>query len=139
LYLISSTFWSRTTWTFHCESQAFEKNKGIFLFSNKRIPITFIFRPYLLPCSNVIITLFFLMATPSFSKRFWWTIKFWFKHFTFIFFYIGHTVWHADLSNEHNMFLNFPRSLSILLLQTSKTDNNALDIDATYNLKLRKT
>jgi hypothetical protein len=25
------------------------------------------------------------------------------------------------------------------LLQTSKTDNNALDIDAIYNLKLRKT
>jgi hypothetical protein len=39
--------------------------------------------------------------------------------------------------NEHNM--NFPRYLSILLLQTSKTDNNALDIDAIYNLKLRKT
>jgi hypothetical protein len=31
--------------------------------------------------------------------------------------------------NEHNMVL------SILLLQTSKTDNNALDIDAIYNLK----
>jgi hypothetical protein len=28
--------------------------------------------------------------------------------------------------------------LSILLLQTSKTDNTALDIDAIYNLKLRK-
>jgi hypothetical protein len=41
--------------------------------------------------------------------------------------------------NEHNMLLNFPRCLSILLLQTSKTDNNALDIDATYNLRLRKT
>jgi hypothetical protein len=27
----------------------------------------------------------------------------------------------------------------ILLVQTSKTDNNALDIDAIYNLKLRKT
>jgi hypothetical protein len=27
----------------------------------------------------------------------------------------------------------------IILLQTSKTDNNALDIDAIYNLKLRKT
>jgi hypothetical protein len=25
------------------------------------------------------------------------------------------------------------------LLQTSKTDNNALDIDAIYNLKFRKT
>jgi hypothetical protein len=25
------------------------------------------------------------------------------------------------------------------LLQTSKTDNNPLDIDAIYNLKLRKT
>jgi hypothetical protein len=40
--------------------------------------------------------------------------------------------------NEYNMLLNFPRCLSILLLQTSKTDNNALDIDAIYNLKLRK-
>jgi hypothetical protein len=40
--------------------------------------------------------------------------------------------------NEHNMLLNFPRGLSILL-QTSKTDNNGLDIDAIYNLKLRKT
>jgi hypothetical protein len=39
--------------------------------------------------------------------------------------------------NEHNMLLNFPQCLSILLLQTSKTDN-ALDIDAIYNLKLRK-
>jgi hypothetical protein len=27
------------------------------------------------------------------------------------------------------------RCLSILLLQTSKSDNNALDIDAIYNLK----
>jgi hypothetical protein len=27
----------------------------------------------------------------------------------------------------------------IILLQTSKTDNNALDIDAIYNFKLRKT
>jgi hypothetical protein len=41
--------------------------------------------------------------------------------------------------NEPNMLLNFPRCLSILLLQTSKTDNNALDIYAIYNLKLRKT
>jgi hypothetical protein len=41
--------------------------------------------------------------------------------------------------NEHNMLLNFPQCLSILLLQNSKTDNNALDIDAIYNLKLRKT
>jgi hypothetical protein len=41
--------------------------------------------------------------------------------------------------NEHNMLLNFPQCLSILLLQTSKTDNNALDTDAIYNLKLRKT
>jgi hypothetical protein len=39
--------------------------------------------------------------------------------------------------NEHNMLLNFPRCLSILLLQTSKTDNNGLDIDTIYNLKLR--
>jgi hypothetical protein len=41
--------------------------------------------------------------------------------------------------NEHNMLLNFPRCLSILQLQTNKTDNNALDIDVVYNLKLRKT
>jgi hypothetical protein len=41
--------------------------------------------------------------------------------------------------NEHNMLLNFQRCLSIFLLQTSKTDNNALDIDDIYNLKLRKT
>jgi hypothetical protein len=41
--------------------------------------------------------------------------------------------------NEHNMLLNFPRSLSIFLLETSKTDNNALDIDALSNLKLTKT
>jgi hypothetical protein len=41
--------------------------------------------------------------------------------------------------NEHNMLLNFPRTLSILLFQTSKTDNSALDIDAIYNLKLSKT
>jgi hypothetical protein len=40
--------------------------------------------------------------------------------------------------NEHNMLLNFPRYLSILLLQTSKTVNNALDIGAIYNLKLKK-
>jgi hypothetical protein len=41
--------------------------------------------------------------------------------------------------SEHNMLLNFPRCLSILLLQTSKIDNNALDIDAIHNLKLVKT
>jgi hypothetical protein len=41
--------------------------------------------------------------------------------------------------SEHNMLLNFPRCVSILLLQTSKTDNNALEIDALYNLKLGKT
>jgi hypothetical protein len=39
--------------------------------------------------------------------------------------------------NEHNMLLNFPRCLSILLLQISKTGNNALDTDAIYNLKCR--
>jgi hypothetical protein len=33
--------------------------------------------------------------------------------------------------NDHNMLLNFPRC--------RKTDNNALGIDALYNLKLRKT
>jgi hypothetical protein len=37
--------------------------------------------------------------------------------------------------NERNMLLNFPRCLFILLLQTSKTDSNALDIAAVYNLK----
>jgi hypothetical protein len=37
--------------------------------------------------------------------------------------------------NEYNMLLNFPRCLTILLLETNKTDNNALDIDAIYNLK----
>jgi hypothetical protein len=40
--------------------------------------------------------------------------------------------------NGHNMLLTFPRCLNILLLQTSKTDI-ALDIDAIYNLKLRKS
>jgi hypothetical protein len=61
------------------------------------------------------------------------------------FFNVGHIVsvnkvpdmW--TYQNEHNMLLNFPQYLSILLLQTSKTDNNALHIDAIYNLKLRKT
>jgi hypothetical protein len=38
--------------------------------------------------------------------------------------------------NEHNMVLNFPRCL---LLQTSKADNNAPDVDAIYNLKFIKT
>jgi hypothetical protein len=41
--------------------------------------------------------------------------------------------------NEHNMLLNFTGCLSILLLRAIKTDNNALDIDAVYNLKLKKT
>jgi hypothetical protein len=40
--------------------------------------------------------------------------------------------------NEHNTLLNLPRCLSIFLLQTNKTDNNGLDIDAIYNLKLKK-
>jgi hypothetical protein len=40
--------------------------------------------------------------------------------------------------NKHNILLNFPQCLSILLLQTIKTENNALDIDAIYNLKLKK-
>jgi hypothetical protein len=39
--------------------------------------------------------------------------------------------------NDHNMLLNLARCLSIRLLQTSKTDNNALDIVAIYNLKKR--
>jgi hypothetical protein len=46
------------------------------------------------------------------------------------FFNVGHTY-----QNGHNMLQNFPR----YLLQTSKTDNNALDVDAIYNLRLRKT
>jgi hypothetical protein len=61
------------------------------------------------------------------------------------FFHVEHTLISATkvpdmrtYQNEHNMLLNFLRCLSILLLQTSKTDNNALDIDAIYNLKLRK-
>jgi hypothetical protein len=33
----------------------------------------------------------------------------------------------------------FARDSTTLLLQTSKTDYNALDIDAIYNLELRKT
>jgi hypothetical protein len=37
------------------------------------------------------------------------------------------------------MLPNFLLCLSILLLQTSKTDHNALDIYAIYNLKLIKT
>jgi hypothetical protein len=41
--------------------------------------------------------------------------------------------------NEHTMLPNLLQCLSILLLRTSKTDNNALDIDAIYNFKLRKT
>jgi hypothetical protein len=41
--------------------------------------------------------------------------------------------------SEHNMLLNFRRCLSILVLQTSKTDNSTLDIDAIHNLKLIKT
>jgi hypothetical protein len=59
------------------------------------------------------------------------------------FFNVGRTVWFPPPKcltyYEHNMLLNFPQCLSILLLQTSKTGNNALDIDAIYNLKLRKT
>jgi hypothetical protein len=41
--------------------------------------------------------------------------------------------------NKHNMLLNFLRCVSTLVLQTTKTDNSALDIVAIYNLKLRKT
>jgi hypothetical protein len=62
------------------------------------------------------------------------------------FFYVGHSLISVTkvpdmqtYQNEHNMLLNFPRCLSILLLQSKKTDNNALDIDAIYNLKLGKT
>jgi hypothetical protein len=58
------------------------------------------------------------------------------------FFNVGHTDFRPPdmrtYQNEPNILLNFPRCLSILLLQTSKTGNNALDIDAIYNLKLRK-
>jgi hypothetical protein len=61
-----------------------------------------------------------------------------------LFFNVGHTVWFPSLKcltcgSINNLFLTFPRYLSILLLQTGKTDNNALDIDAIYNLKFRKT
>jgi hypothetical protein len=38
-----------------------------------------------------------------------------------------------------NMLLNFPRCLRFHLLQTSKCDNNALYIDAIYNLKFKKS
>jgi hypothetical protein len=41
--------------------------------------------------------------------------------------------------NEHNMLLNFLRCLRILLLQTTETDNCALDIDATYAGLRRRT
>jgi hypothetical protein len=40
--------------------------------------------------------------------------------------------------NEHNMLVNFPRCLRILLLQTSKSDNNAPDIDAILTSNLEK-
>jgi hypothetical protein len=36
--------------------------------------------------------------------------------------------------NEQNMLPKFPA-----MSETSQTDNNALDLDAIYNLKLRKT
>jgi hypothetical protein len=39
--------------------------------------------------------------------------------------------------NEH--VAKFPATSEYSFLQTSKTDNNALDINAIYNLKLRKT
>jgi hypothetical protein len=58
------------------------------------------------------------------------------------FFNVGHTLISvtkvSDMrtsQNEHNMLVNFPRCPTILLLQTSKTDNNALNIDVIYNLK----
>jgi hypothetical protein len=58
------------------------------------------------------------------------------------FFNVGRTVTKMpDMrthQNEHNM-VNLTRCPSILLLQTSKTDNNALDIDVICNLKLSKT
>jgi hypothetical protein len=59
-----------------------------------------------------------------------------------LFFNVGHTVSFPSLKcltcgaikmNITIMLLNLARCLSILLLQT---DNNALDIDAIYNLKL---
>jgi hypothetical protein len=71
---------------------------------------------------------------------------FWHSGRPLLFFNVGHSLISVTkvpamqtYQNEHNMLLNFPRCPSILLLQTSKTDNNALDIDAIYNLKLRKT
>jgi hypothetical protein len=44
----------------------------------------------------------------------------------------------SDMRTYQNEHILFSRNLSILLLHTSKTDNNALDIDAIYNLKLGK-
>jgi hypothetical protein len=41
-------------------------------------------------------------------------------------------------SSQLPVLLNWIKNC-IVLLQTSKTDNNALDNDAIYNLKLRKT
>jgi hypothetical protein len=64
-----------------------------------------------------------------------------------LFFNVGHTVSFPSLKcltcgaikmNITIMLLNLVRCLNILLLQTTKTDNNAPDIDAIYNLKLRK-
>jgi hypothetical protein len=42
-------------------------------------------------------------------------------------------------SNPFPVLLNWIKNVSFVLLQTSKTDNNALDNDTVYNLKLRKT
>jgi hypothetical protein len=53
-----------------------------------------------------------------------------------IYFLMLDTLFDFRHQNEHNMLLNFLQCLTIILLQTSKTDNNALDIDAIYNLKL---
>jgi hypothetical protein len=42
-------------------------------------------------------------------------------------------------SSQFPVLLNWIKNVCIALLQTSKTDNNALDNDAVYNLKLRIT
>jgi hypothetical protein len=50
------------------------------------------------------------------------------------FFKVGFPPDMRTYQNVHNVLLNFLRCPSILLLQSSKTGNNALDIDSIYNL-----
>jgi hypothetical protein len=58
---------------------------------------------------------------------------FWHNGIMIYFFNVGHCLISVTkmpdmriYQNKHNMLLNFPRCLSILLLQISKTDNNVL-------------